>query len=146
MGYGHIAAAHAEAIEGFYEQYFNPYLNFHRPCGVAEIQTDTKGKQRRVYRWYATPWEILRQLPNLAGYLRPEVPTSELGTNGGGGKRHGSSAEDAGGQTEAVCGAAAKEDGMKQRAVEMTHSPDEARKSGKRKTRFPLSRSLFSPV
>ena len=77
-GYGHIAAAHAEAIEGFYEQYFNPYLNFHRPCGVAEIQTDTKGKQRRVYRWYATPWEILRQLPNLAGYLRPEVPTSEL--------------------------------------------------------------------
>ena len=78
MGYGHIAAAHAEAIEGFYEQHFNAYLNFHRPCGVAEIQTDGKGKQRRVYRWYATPWEILRQLPNLAGYLRPEVTIGEL--------------------------------------------------------------------
>ena len=66
MGYGHIAAAHAEAIERFYEQHFNPYLNFHRPCGVPEMETDGKGKQRRVYRWYATPWEILRQLPDLA--------------------------------------------------------------------------------
>ena len=78
MGYGHIAAAHAEAIEGFYEQHFNAYLNFPRPCGVAEIQTDGKGKQRRVYRWYATAWEILRQLPNIAGYLRPERTIGEL--------------------------------------------------------------------
>jgi hypothetical protein len=45
---------------------------------VPEIQTDGKGKQRRVYRWYATPWEILRQLPNVAGYLRPEVTIDEL--------------------------------------------------------------------
>jgi transposase InsO family protein len=78
MGYGHIASAHAAAIEGFYELHFNPYLNFHRPCGVPEITTSAKGKQRRVYRWYATPWEILRQLPGLARHLRPEVTVSEL--------------------------------------------------------------------
>ena len=63
MGYGHIRSAHAEAITAFYQEHFNPYLNFHRPCGVPETITDRKGKQRRVYRWYATPWEILRQLP-----------------------------------------------------------------------------------
>jgi transposase InsO family protein len=78
MGYGHIASAHAASIEAFYERHFNPYLNFHRPCGVPEITTSAKGKQRRVYRWYATPWEILRQLPDLARHLRPETTVSEL--------------------------------------------------------------------
>ena len=42
-------------IEAFYEGCFNPYLSSHRPCGVPEIRTKAKGKQRRVYRWYATP-------------------------------------------------------------------------------------------
>ncbi len=80
MGYGHIASAHAQAIELFYQRQFNPYLNFHRPCGVPEIKTGAKGKQRRVYRWYATPWEILRQLPDLARSLRPEITIGELET------------------------------------------------------------------
>ena len=78
MGYGYIRSAHAEEIGKFYEQYFNPYLNFHRPCGVAEIEVDGKGKQRRAYRWYATPWEILRQLPDLARHLKPGLTTQDL--------------------------------------------------------------------
>src|SRR6266446_9186977 len=78
MGYGHIAAEHAEAIGRFYKEDLNPYLNFHRPCGVPETILNAKGKQRRIYRWYATPWEILRQLPDLARHLRPEVSTAEL--------------------------------------------------------------------
>ena len=32
----------------FIEQHFNPYLNFHRPCGVPEVVTNAKGKQRRA--------------------------------------------------------------------------------------------------
>jgi transposase InsO family protein len=78
MGYGHIESAHAEAINEFYQQYFNPYLNFHRPCGVPEAITNRKGKRRKVYRWYATPWEILRQLPDLARHLKPELTESVL--------------------------------------------------------------------
>ena len=78
MGYGHIAAEHAHAIAGFYQEHFNPYLNFHRPCGVPETIVNGKGKQRRIYRWYATPWEILRQLPDLARHLRPEISRDEL--------------------------------------------------------------------
>ena len=69
MGYGHIGAAHAEEFDQFYREHFNPYLNFHRPCGVPELTETAKGKQKRQYRWYATPWEILRQLPGLAGFL-----------------------------------------------------------------------------
>jgi transposase InsO family protein len=78
MGYGHIAAEHAEAINEFYREHFNPYLNFHRPCGVPEVVTEAKGKQRRVYRWYATPWEILRQVPDLARYLKPGLTVEAL--------------------------------------------------------------------
>ena len=28
----------------FYEEHFNPYLNFHRPCGVPELVVNAKGK------------------------------------------------------------------------------------------------------
>jgi len=78
IGYGHIASAHAEAFDEFYRQHFNPYLNFHRPCGVPEVIVTAKGKQKRVYRWYATPWEILRQSPGLAGFLRAELTVDQL--------------------------------------------------------------------
>jgi transposase InsO family protein len=78
MGYGHIGSAHAEAINTFYREEFNPYLNFHRPCGHAEIVTDAKGKKKRVYSWYATPWEALRRLPSLAACLRPELTLDQL--------------------------------------------------------------------
>jgi hypothetical protein len=71
MGHWHIAGEHAAAISGFYREHLNPYLNFHRPCAVAEIVEGAKGLRKRVYRWYATPWQILRQLPGVAGYLRP---------------------------------------------------------------------------
>jgi len=43
MGYGHIEAAHAKAINEFYREYFNPYLTFHRPCGVPEVVTNSIG-------------------------------------------------------------------------------------------------------
>ena len=78
MGYGHISAPHAAAIEGFYEEHFNRYLNFHRPCGVPEWVMQAKGKEKRVYRWYATPWEILRQLPDVARHLNTDVTIEEL--------------------------------------------------------------------
>ena len=78
MGYHYIASHHATAIQAFYREQLNPYVNFHRPCGVPEQKEDAKGKIRRVYRWYATPWEILRQLPELPRYLKPEVTAGEL--------------------------------------------------------------------
>src|SRR5258708_38053857 len=65
-------------MEAFYEQHFNPYLNFHRPCGVPESVVDHKGKVKKKYGWYATPWEILRQLPDLASHLNPAVTIEEL--------------------------------------------------------------------
>jgi transposase InsO family protein len=66
MGYGYIAAGHAEDIDAFYRRHFNPYLNFHRPCGQPEQIVDERGKATFVYRRYATPWEMLRELAHAA--------------------------------------------------------------------------------
>lgn len=70
IGYGHIAAPHAARVQQFYEEHLNDYLNFHRPCGQVEMKTDAKGKQRRVYPHYETPWETYRKLPNAGRYLK----------------------------------------------------------------------------
>jgi hypothetical protein len=78
MGFGHIAAEYAGRIDSFYRTHFNPYLNFHRPCGVPEMRTDENGRTKRHYRWYATPWEVLRQLPGLAAYLKAETTVEEI--------------------------------------------------------------------
>jgi transposase InsO family protein len=78
IGYGHIAPVHAEVFQAFYREHFNPYLNFHRPCGQPEIRTDGKGKAKRIYPWYATPWEMLRRLPGVAGYLKGDLTTGDL--------------------------------------------------------------------
>lgn len=55
-----ISRTHAAAMMSFYRERLNPYLNFYRPCGVPEVTADRKGKQHRVYRRYAMPWELLQ--------------------------------------------------------------------------------------
>ncbi len=78
MGYLHIQAEHADAIHEFYRDHLNPYLNFHRPCGQPEITTDAKGKQKRIYKRYATPWEVFSKLPKAAKFLRRGQTTTAL--------------------------------------------------------------------
>jgi hypothetical protein len=78
IGFGHIGAEHAAEVDRFHRQYLNPYINFHRPCAMAEIVEEPNGKQRRVYRRWATPFEILRQMPDCESYLRPQVSLAEL--------------------------------------------------------------------
>ena len=72
IGYGAITSEHAAAFQKFYTAYFNPYLNYHRPCGFAEIQTRARGKKRRVYRAgdYQTPFEKLTSLASWQEYLK----------------------------------------------------------------------------
>jgi transposase InsO family protein len=75
IGYGHIASEHAETIQRFYTAHFNPYLNYHRPCGFAQVRLDEHGRRRRRYRKqdYATPYEKLRSLPEAHRYLKEGI-------------------------------------------------------------------------
>jgi hypothetical protein len=78
MGFGHIGGQHAEAVNRFHGQYLNPYINFHRPCAMAEIVEQPNGKRRRVYRRWATPFEIFSQTPQCESYLKSNISVDSL--------------------------------------------------------------------
>lgn len=78
LGYTHIPRRHAPAINTFYQKYFNSYVNFHRPCGYATTTMTAKGKEKKVYRLYETPYEHLKTLPHAASYLKAGVTFEEL--------------------------------------------------------------------
>jgi len=62
MGYWHIEQKHAPLINRFYEERFNEYLNFHRPCGFATVTVDEKGWRQKKYETYQTPYERLKSM------------------------------------------------------------------------------------
>src|SRR5207302_1756308 len=73
IGFGYIAAPHAETMNQFHREHLNPYVNFHRPCAVPTVVTQANGKRRRIYRRWATPWESFGELPDCESFLRPGV-------------------------------------------------------------------------
>lgn len=80
IGYSHIPKQYAPLINQFYKTHLNPYLNFHRPCGYATITEDAKkkGKLKKVYKTYLTPYEKLTSLPDFKKYLKPEITLEAL--------------------------------------------------------------------
>ncbi len=80
IGYGPIGAEHAEAFQKFYTAHFNPYLNFHRPCGFATVQTNARGKRQRLYRHqdYRTPYEKLTSLEGWKKHLKEAITEQML--------------------------------------------------------------------
>ena len=75
MGHIHIPANFAKAINQFYKEYFNIYLNYHRPCGFSIIIKNKKGKEKKIYKPenYQTPYEKLKLLENAKQYLKDNV-------------------------------------------------------------------------
>lgn len=80
MGYSHIPQKCATAINRFYTEVLNPYLNFHRPCYFAVDKVDAKGKIRKTYPFdqIMTPWERLKSIPQYENYLKPGISSQSL--------------------------------------------------------------------
>jgi transposase InsO family protein len=78
IGYRFIGKEYAPIINKFYKEFFNPYLNYHRPCGYATITTDKKGKEKKKYDTYQMPYERLKSLPAAEKYLKPGITFSML--------------------------------------------------------------------
>lgn len=80
IGYIYIGKKHAELVNGFYKNIFNYYLNYHRPCGFAEIKIDAKGKEIKRYpkENYLTPYEKFKSLPNAEQYLKSGIAFADL--------------------------------------------------------------------
>jgi transposase InsO family protein len=80
IGYGYIGGEHAERLQKFYTAHFNPYLNFHRPCGFATVSLDARGKRKREYKAedYRTPYEKLQAMPEAAKHLKQNISLADL--------------------------------------------------------------------
>ena len=80
MGYIHIPRAKAGLVNSFYKDHFNTCLNYHRPCAFAEIVTDKRGKEKKIYPKdsYMTPYEKFKSLENAEQYLRPGINFNKL--------------------------------------------------------------------
>ena len=80
IGYQYIPKRYAEDINRFYKEHLNIYLNYHRPCGFATIKTDRKGKEKKVYNVYLTPFEAFRGLPRAQEFLKEGFTFEKLDT------------------------------------------------------------------
>lgn len=80
MGYGFLPRHSAAPIHNFYRLHFNPYLNFHRPCGFATVTLNTRGQRHRRYPHdgYRTPYEKLISLPHWKAHLKPGISPAAL--------------------------------------------------------------------
>ena len=80
MGWEHINQKFCDPINDYYRNFFNLYLNFHRPCAFPTIITDEKGKRRKEYNQYMVPYEKLKSLPLAGKYLKPGITFENLDT------------------------------------------------------------------
>lgn len=78
MGYAHIPCRYAAQVNAFYQDHLNEYLNFHRPCGFATTTVDKRGKEKKVYKTWQTPYERLKSLPEWNKHLKAGVTVEIL--------------------------------------------------------------------
>ena len=63
LGFFHVNQSLVDKFNDFFKDWFNPYLNYHRPCGfVTEVITDFKGREKKIYGQYTTPYEKLKEV------------------------------------------------------------------------------------
>ena len=65
-------------LNDYYLNYFNPYLNYHRPSGYPTSVVDKKGRVKKVYHRYQVPYEYLKSLPQAESYLKPGLSFQKL--------------------------------------------------------------------
>ena len=80
LGYSHIPAHLAEAVNAFNRDCLSPFLNHHRPCLFPSEAIDAKGRVRKRYRDedVMTPYQKLKSLQEAETYLRPGVTFEQL--------------------------------------------------------------------
>ena len=78
MGWEHINQSFCNKINDYYRNYFNPYLNYHRPCAFPSITIDKKGREKKVYHLYQTPYERLKSLSETDWFLKPSLTFDKL--------------------------------------------------------------------
>lgn len=78
MGRSHISQVNARPINEFYRNYFNVYINYHRPSSYATVTFNDQGKRLKKYNTYLMPYEKLKSIENAEKYLNEGVTFEQL--------------------------------------------------------------------
>lgn len=81
LGFWHVNQSVVSQFNDFFVNWFNPYLNYHRPCGfVSKVEVDFKGREKKIYGQYTTPYEKLKEVSkmNNQNYLKPNLTFEQL--------------------------------------------------------------------
>lgn len=78
MGWEHIHKNMVDEVNSYYKNYFNPYLNYHRPCGFPTITIDKKGRKKKTYDVYQVPYERLKSISEAEKFLKPKKNFKKL--------------------------------------------------------------------
>jgi hypothetical protein len=80
LGYIHIPQTYAQQFNDYYREFFNPYINFHRPCFFPVTIINSKGRVKKKYPYeeVMTPYEKLKSLPGAESDLAPGVTWEKL--------------------------------------------------------------------
>jgi hypothetical protein len=81
LGYFHVSQKMANKINSYMITYFNPYLNYHRPCGyVTQTKVDKFGREKKIYGQYTTPYEKLKEVTKRLkkNFLKPGIDFKDL--------------------------------------------------------------------
>jgi len=83
LGFFHINQSLVNRFNEFFMRWFNPYLNYHRPCGfVTDTVVDFKGREKKIYGQYTTPYEKLKEVSKQQqrNFLKPHHAFEKLDT------------------------------------------------------------------
>ncbi len=80
LRYAYISQRCAEAINEFNKDFFNPYINLHRPCfsPVSVIDHRSKVKKNYPYKGMISPYKKLKSLSEAESYLCPDITLERL--------------------------------------------------------------------
>lgn len=63
MGYSHIPEIMTALLNEYYTNYFNVYINYHRPSlFVTKTKVDNKGKEKKIYGEAKVPYDKLQEV------------------------------------------------------------------------------------
>jgi hypothetical protein len=80
MGYFHINQEYAQAINSYFKNYLNFYLNYHRPCLFPETKILANGQTKHVYHQAMTPFDKLKEIAKTikTSFLKPQHSWEKL--------------------------------------------------------------------
>lgn len=78
FGRNFINQKYAKLINKFDKKYLNIYLNYHRPSGFASDKIDKRGKVKKEYSEFTTPYEKFKSLENAKQYLKTGFAFAKL--------------------------------------------------------------------